>query len=307
MVSQCEIVYQWVPVYPTLFAGWPLSNPLLEIEKGALVAQKAVTKSDSTNIFWRQFRSQIIKYFLPAVPFLIFIIFWWILSLFNIPEYILPSPGSVIKELLDPKWKWFSQIMATFYEVIGGFVLAVTVGIFLGLVVSWNDSLRQMLLPFLVFFNSIPKVAAAPLVLVWFGFGVLPNIIMSFLIAFFPILLNTARGVSEVPYEMIELALSFNTPKWKQFLKIRVPYALPFIMTGVKLASIMAVTGAIVGEFIASEKGLAALILQAQSYIQTGAMVGALFWISIMAMMLFGFINLIERLLMPWARIKKAD
>jgi NitT/TauT family transport system permease protein len=106
---------------------------------------------------------------------------------------------------------------------------------------------------------------------------------------------------------MEELALSFNTPKWKQFLKIRVPYALPFIMTGVKLASIMAVTGAIVGEFIASEKGLAAVILQAQSYIQTGAMVGALFWISAMAMVLFGFINLIERLLMPWARIKKSD
>jgi NitT/TauT family transport system permease protein len=106
---------------------------------------------------------------------------------------------------------------------------------------------------------------------------------------------------------MIELALSFNTPKWKRFLKIRVPYALPFIMTGIKLASILAVTGAIVGEFIASEKGLAALILQAQSHIQTGAMVGALFWISIMAMVLFGFINLIERVLMPWARIKKID
>lgn len=271
------------------------------------MAQDTVSKHDSANVAWRRFRSQIISYLLPVIPFILFLLFWWILSLFNIPEYILPSPGSVLKDLLDPKWKWFSQIMATFYEVIGGFALAVVVGITLGLIVSWNDSLRQMLMPFLVFFNSIPKVAAAPLVLVWFGFGVLPNIIMSFLISFFPILLNTARGVSEVPYEMIELALSFNTPKWKRFLKIRVPYALPFIMTGIKLASIMAVTGAIVGEFIASEKGLAALILQAQSYIQTGAMVGALFWISIMAMVLFGFINLVERLLMPWARIKKTD
>ena len=271
------------------------------------MAQDAVTKNHSANVFWRQFRSQIIRYLFPVVPFFLFIVIWWLLSLFNIPEYILPSPGSVVKDLLDPKWRWFSQIMATFYEVIGGFVMAVIVGIVLGLIVSWNNSFRQMLMPFLVFFNSIPKVAAAPLVLVWFGFGILPNIIMSFLISFFPILLNTARGVSEVPYEMEELALSFNTPKWKQFLKIRVPYALPFIMTGVKLASIMAVTGAIVGEFIASEKGLAAVILQAQSYIQTGAMVGALFWISAMAMVLFGFINLIERLLMPWARIKKSD
>jgi len=151
------------------------------------------------------------------------------------------------------------------------------------------------------------EVAAAPLILVWFGFGVLPNIVMSFVISFFPVLLNTARGVSEVPYEMTELALTFNTPKWKRFAMIRVPYALPYIMTGVKLASIMAVTGAIVGEFIASEKGLAALILQAQSYLEMGAMVGALLWISVMAMILFGLINLAERLLMPWAKIRETD
>lgn len=247
------------------------------------------------------------RYLLPIIPFLIFIGIWWGLSLLDIPKYILPSPGDVIHQLTESRWQWYSQIWTTFEEVLGGFFLAVVVGIFLGLLVSWNDTLRRTLMPFLVFFNSMPKVAAAPLVLVWFGFGVVPNIAMSFLISFFPILLNTARGVSEVPYEMIELALTFNTPKWKRFLMIRVPYALPFIMTGVKLAGILAVTGAIVGEFIASEKGLAALILQAQSYLETGAMVGALFWISIMAMVLFGAINLVEYLIMPWAKIKKKD
>jgi NitT/TauT family transport system permease protein len=202
------------------------------------------------------------------------------------------------------RWQWFTQLLTTLYEVIGGFFLAIVIGIFLGLLVAWNDTIRKMLVPFLVFFNSMPKVAAAPLVLVWFGFGIFPNIVMSFLIAFFPILLNTARGVSEVPYEMIELALTFNTPKWKRFLKIRVPYALPFIMTGVKLASILSVTGAIVGEFIASEKGLAALILQAQTYVETGAMIGALLWISAMALLLFGVVNLAERILMPWTKTR---
>ncbi len=258
-------------------------------------------RDGSTSIIPRR----VMHYLLPVLPFFFFILVWWALSLFNIPKYILPSPGDVLFDLLDPRWKWFSQTVATTEEIIGGFILAVFVGIFLGLLVSWNDTLQRMLMPFLVFFNAMPKVAAAPIVLVWFGFGVLPNIVMSFLISFFPVLLNTARGVSDVPHEMIELALSFNTPKWKQFLKIRVPYALPFIMTGIKLASIMAVTGAIVGEFIASEKGLAALILQAQSYLQTSAMIGALLWISAMAMVLFGFINLIERWMMPWARLKK--
>jgi len=252
----------------------------------------------------RLFRKVLRNYSLPVIPFAFFLILWLLLSLLNIPEYILPSPMGVIDELLDARWQWLAQAQTTFYEVIGGFFLAIVVGILLGIVVSWNDTIRRTLIPFLVFFNSMPKVAAAPLVLVWFGFGILPNIAMSFLISFFPILLNTARGVGEVPYEMIELALTFNTPKWKRFIKIRVPYALPYIMTGVKLASIMSVTGAIVGEFIASEKGLAALIIQAQTYVDTGAMVGAILWISAMALLLFGIVNLVERIMMPWARAR---
>ncbi|RKX77922.1 MAG: ABC transporter permease [Spirochaetes bacterium] len=253
------------------------------------------------------FRYALNSYLLAVIPFIFFLAVWWIITLFDVPAYILPSPPSVVKELTNLKWQWFSQIFATLQEVIGGFFIAVAVGIFLGLLVAWNDTLRRSLMPFLVFFNSMPKVAAAPLVIVWFGFGLFPNIVMSFLISFFPILLNTARGVSEVPYEMIELALTFNTPKWKRFVKIRVPYALPYIMTGIKLASILSVTGAIVGEFIASENGLAALILQAQSYVETDAMVGALIWISLMAMVLFGLVNLVEKLLMPWAKLKEKE
>jgi NitT/TauT family transport system permease protein len=266
-----------------------------------------MTKNEPDDGKKKRLRSLLGLYLPPLLPFAIFLAAWWGISLFGIPKYILPSPGQVLQELINPKWRWFPQILTTAQEVMGGFILAVLVGVLLGLVVSWSDTLSRTLMPIILFFNSMPKVAAAPLILVWFGFGVLPNIVMSFVISFFPVLLNTARGVSEVPYEMMELALTFNTPKWKRFVMIRVPYALPYIMTGVKLASIMAVTGAIVGEFIASEKGLAALILQAQSYLETGAMVGALLWISVMAMVLFGLINLAERLLMPWAKIKETD
>jgi len=241
-------------------------------------------------------------YGLPALPFLLSLLIWWAISLSEIPEYILPSPLGVVQELVSPRWRWTSQIIATSWEVLGGFAAAAVLGVALGIAVSWSDYLRKTLMPFIVFFNGLPKVAAAPLVLVWFGYGILPNIAISFLISFFPVLLNTARGLSEVPYEMIELALTYHTPKWKRYVKIRIPYALPYIVTGLKLAAIMSVTGAIVGEFIASEKGLAALIIQAQSYLETGAMVGALLWISILAMVLYGFVNLAEWLSMPWAR-----
>lgn len=241
-------------------------------------------------------------YGLPLLPFVLFLLIWWAISLSEIPEYILPSPVGVVQELVSTRWRWTSQIISTSWEVLGGFAAAGVLGVMLGIIVSWSEYIRKTLMPFIVFFNSMPKVAAAPLVLVWFGYGILPNIAMSFLISFFPVLLNTARGLSEVPYEMIEFALTYNTPKWKRYVKIRIPHALPYIMTGLKLASIMSVTGAIVGEFIASEKGLAALIIQAQSYLETGAMVGALIWISALAMVLYGFVNLMEWLLMPWAR-----
>jgi len=271
------------------------------------LTKHSMVKTTPGNATKQRLRSLVALYLPPVLPFVICLVAWWGISLFDIPKYIFPTPGQVLEELTNSKWRWFPQIWTTTQEVMGGFVLAVIVGVLLGLVVSWNETLSRTLMPILLFFNGMPKVAAAPLILVWFGFGVLPNIVMSFVISFFPVLLNTARGVSEVPYEMTELALTFNTPKWKRFAMIRVPYALPYIMTGVKLASIMAVTGAIVGEFIASEKGLAALILQAQSYLEMGAMVGALLWISVMAMILFGLINLAERLLMPWAKIRETD
>src|SRR4030042_6346987 len=137
-------------------------------------------------------RSLLGLYLPPILPFVIFLAAWWGISLFGIPKYILPSPGQVLQELINPKWRWLPQILTTTQEVMGGFILAVVVGVLLGLVVSWNDTLNRTLMPILLFFNSMPKVAAAPLVLVWFGFGVLPNIVMSFVISFFPVLLNTA-------------------------------------------------------------------------------------------------------------------
>jgi len=239
---------------------------------------------------------------IPILPFVLLGGLWWLVSLSNIPAYILPSPMSVLREAINPRWRWSMHVLRTVQEFLGGFGIAAIVGILLGIIVSWNNNIRKALMPLIVFFNSLPKVAAAPLVLVWFGYGLIPTTLMAFIISFFPILLNTAYGIGAVPTEMIELALSFRTPKWKRYLKIHIPYALPYIMAGLKLASLMAVTGAIVGEFIAAERGLAALIMQAQAYVQTAAMVAALVYISVLAMGFYSVINIVEWLLFPWAR-----
>jgi len=242
------------------------------------------------------------QYLPPSLPFLGALGLWWGLTFIGIPRYILPTPVAVVEELLNFDWKWFQQIYVTLQEILGGYLLSITIGILFGIVIAWNDLLKRTFMPAIIFLNGIPKVAAAPIVLVWFGFGKVPNIFMAFLVSFFPILLNTSRGLVEVPNEMIELARTFNIPKWKRFLKIRIPYSLPYIFTGLKLSAIMAVIGAIVGEFVASESGLAALILQAQAYVSTDAMIGALLWISVITMSLYGLVSLVERYLMPWTR-----
>jgi len=244
------------------------------------------------------------KYMYTILPFFIVLAVWWLLSRV-FPSYILPSPASVVLDLLNPRWRWSYQIYITLQEVLIGYAISIIFGILLGIIISWNSIIERMLMPIIVFTNSIPKIAAAPIILVWFGYGMIPNVIMVFLISFFPILLNTTIGLTEVPFEMIELAKTYNTPKWKIYLKIRIPCSLPYIFAGLKLASIMAVTGAIIGEFIASEKGVAALIMQAQASIETSVMIGALLWIAAISLVLYGFVGLVEKIFMPWADSEK--
>ena len=244
------------------------------------------------------------RYMYTVLPFFIVLAIWWLLSRV-FPSYILPSPASVVVDLLNPRWRWSYQIYITLQEVLIGYAISIIFGILLGIIISWNSIIKRMLMPIIVFTNSIPKIAAAPIILVWFGYGMIPNIVMVFLISFFPILLNTTIGLNEVPFEMIELAKTYNTPKWKIYLKIRIPCSLPYIFAGLKLASIMAVTGAIIGEFIASEKGIAALIMQAQASIETSVMIGALLWIAAISLVLYGFVGLVEKIFMPWADSEK--
>lgn len=240
---------------------------------------------------------------LTVLPFLIVLALWWTMTYFmDVPAYVFPSPVKVISDMFSPRWKWPTHILQTIAEAFLGFGAAVVVGMVLALIISWNDKLYKTCMPLLVFVNALPKIALAPLILLWFGYGLLPTSGVAFVIAFFPILVNTARGLSDVPINMVELALSYRTPKWKRFWKINLPYSIPFIMTGCKLASQMAVTGAIVGEFIAAEKGLAALIMQAQAYVLTSVIFASVFYIAIFALLLYFSLELFEKIVFPWAK-----
>jgi NitT/TauT family transport system permease protein len=224
--------------------------------------------------------------------------------LLGIKEYILPTPWSAVKTLFQPKYRWPLNFMATFYEVVGGFILSAVVGVVLGVAIVWSEWLKRTILPFLVFVNTLPKIAVAPLFLVWFGYGILPNILIVILISFFPMVINTATGLVAVEEDLLDLVNYLHATKMQKLRLVQLPNSLPYIFSGLKITSTTAVVGAIVGEFIASDKGLGSVIISSQTTLSTPAIFGSLILITIIGMGLFWGVEILEKVLMPWEKAK---
>ena len=240
----------------------------------------------------------------PAVAvFALFIALWQAaVSFLGIREYLLPSPGAVLRAMgSGTDIPWASHLWVTTVEVVGAFVLAALSGVALGVAIAWSPMASRALMPFLVFVNTLPKVAVAPLFLMWLGYGIWPNMLIGALIGFFPVVVNTAVGLQQIDDDLLDLGRVFNAPKWKVFLKIRMPNALPYILSALKVTASAAVIGAIVGEFVASQRGLGYVIITTQSSMNTPAAFAALVWISILGLLLFGLVAGLSRLLAPWA------
>jgi NitT/TauT family transport system permease protein len=237
------------------------------------------------------------------LTFVIVLLVWHFgVVLFAVKEFILPTPISAIQTIFQAKYRWPMNFMATFYEVVGGFLISGLVGVILGVMVVWSEFLKRSILPFLVFLNSLPKIAVAPLFMIWFGYGILPNILIVFLISFFPVVINTATGLVAVEEDLLDLVRCLHATKWQRMRKIQLPNSLPYIFSGLKIAATTAVTGAIVGEFVASDKGLGAVIIASQTTLSTPVIFGSLILITIIGMILFGFVGIMERVLMPWEK-----
>jgi NitT/TauT family transport system permease protein len=222
---------------------------------------------------------------------------WQVLvDTFQVPNFILPSPLAALGTLASAKYAWASNLAVTAAEILGGFALGALVGVALAVTFSWSPLVSLMLLPLFVTLNMIPKVALGPLVIVWFSYGILANILIAFSICFFPILLTTARGLSEVEPDLLDLVKSLRGSRWILFRKIQLPGALPFVFSGMKVGAILAVAGAIVGEFIASERGLGYLMIQVQSSLDTPAMVMAVVLLTLLGVALYGLVLGLERL-----------
>jgi len=240
---------------------------------------------------------------LPAFSlFAVLLIFWqFSVTTLGVREYLLPSPAAVAVAMFDGQIDWFGHIMTTGAAVFGAFFLAAISGVALGTIVAWSAVMSRALMPFLVFVNTLPKVAIAPLFLLWMGYGIVPNMLIGALIGFFPVVINTAVGLQQIDDDLLDLGRVFNAPKWKVFAKIRMPNAYPYILSALKVTATAAVVGAIVGEFVASQAGLGYVIITSQSSLNTPLAFGALVWISILGLLLFGAVAVLSRVLAPWA------
>jgi len=238
------------------------------------------------------------RYAIVVLAHLAFIAAWHLfVTLGDVPRFVMPSPAETLMALLQPNYNWWINIAVTGTEIFCGYLLALVVGVSLALVFSWSKILEAFFMPLLVTLNMIPKIALGPLIIVWFKYGIFPNTLMAFSICLFPILLTTARGLREVEPELLDLVRSLKGSRWQLFTKIQLPGALPYIFSGMKVGSILAVAGAVVGEFLASDKGLGYLMLQVQVTLDTPAMFMAVILISLLGTLLYGLVLLLERLM----------
>jgi len=240
---------------------------------------------------------------LRPVGFIVVLCFAWeiIVVYLQIPAFLLPTPSMIMLEIWENLSFLQPHFFTTFYEVIIGFITAVLIGIFVAILLAYSEFLRSTLLPVLVFLQTTPKVAIAPLFVVWFGFGLLPKVVIAFLVCFFPITINMSVGLTLVEQDVLRLVRSYKATPWQTFRKIRFPNSLPYLFAGMKIAVPLAVVGAIVGEFVGADRGLGYVILLANADLKTELLFAAIFCLAIMGMLLFGAVALLERLLVPWS------
>ena len=250
-------------------------------------------------------RESLQRYSLAVVSHLLLVAAWhFFVVIGNVPKFVMPSPQATLNALLTPNYRWLENIAVTATEIFGGYLLAVVVGIGTALLFSWFRWIEMVIMPLLVSLNMIPKVALGPLIIVWFKYGIGPNIMMAFAICFFPIVLTTARGLKEVEPDLLDLVRTLKGSRWQVFAKIQLPGALPYIFSGMKVAAILAVAGAIVGEFLGSDRGLGYLMLQVQVTLDTAAMFMAVILITLIGGVLYLMVLGLERLLVvPDARL----
>jgi NitT/TauT family transport system permease protein len=240
---------------------------------------------------------------LPLIGAVATVAAWWGLTrLFHIRTFFLPAPLDVANAFRDQSSYLLQESWQTLKEMLLGFLIAAVGGLVIAIALAASRTIERLTLPLFVALNAVPKVAVAPLLVVWLGFGSEPKIVMVALISFFPIVVSTMAGLTSTPTDLRELSRSLSASGGQTYLKFRLPWALPQIFTGLKVGITLAVIGAVVSEIASPQHGLGAVILLSGQNLDTPLAFAAITLLALMSVALFYLVVGVERLLLPWAK-----
>jgi NitT/TauT family transport system permease protein len=242
-----------------------------------------------------------VKRLAPLAGILVFLAVWEAgVRILKVPPYLMPPPSAVFWVFVSEFQRLLYHGWVTTYEMLAGYALAVAVAVPLAIAITSSERFDRFITPQMLFFQVVPKVAIAPLFLVWFGVGATPKILVAFLISFFPIVIDAAVGLRSMSAEMRDLARSMGASRWQVFAQFRLPTSLPYLFSGLKVAATLAVAGAVVGEFVGADKGLGYLLLVTNSNMETALMFATIVALTIIGLVFFYAVEFLEKLLIPW-------
>jgi NitT/TauT family transport system permease protein len=272
--------------------------PALEPSTGRMGALEAQLRDDMARAGRRRRLSNIAAPILTAIGL---VVAWQLLTvLLKVPDYLVPAPTGVVEALFQNLATLWEASLVTLSEILLGFVLSIVIGFPLAIAIFGSPAFGKAIYPILVSTQAIPKAAIAPLFIVWFGFGTLPKVLIAFLIAFFPIVIDTVVGLGSIEVEKLYLARSIGMGRLETFVKIRLPQALPSIFSGLKIAITLAVVGAVVGEFVGADAGLGYVLMKANGMLETPLLFAGLVCLTVIGVVLFAVVALVEQLVIPW-------
>ena len=244
----------------------------------------------------------------PFILILLILVLWDVtIRLFGIKPYLIPAPEAVVRQLVAEWPKLWRESLVTTYATLGGFALSIAFGVPMALLIAYSRTVESFVYPLLVFSQSVPKIAIAPLFVVWFVFGMIPKVICAFMLGFFPVVVSTVAGFKSVDADMIDLARSMRATRLATFMRISLPQALPSLFAGLKVSVTLAVVGAVVGEFVGSNSGIGYLLQIANGNFDLPLMFAALTVLSGIGVLLFVAVDVVERLTIPWHASHRND
>lgn len=244
---------------------------------------------------------------IPALAIAALVLIWQVCVVaFEIPVYLLPSPARIWTDSIANAGTLGLHTLATLKTVLLGFFVSVAVSLPLAVLITSSKAVANAVYPILVLTQSIPKVALAPILVILLGTNELPRIVVTFLVAFFPLVIAVATGLISVPRDLVELGRSYRGSEWQLLRRIRLPYAVPMIFSGLKVAVTLSVVGAVVAEFVNADAGLGYFIITSTAFFETPLAFAALIILSLMGIVLFQAVVVIERIAFPWSPSNQA-